>query len=188
MKEQTAMQEGQQWVIIEDSPNYSINPDGDIRNNGTGKIIKKVYSKGYLYCGLFSNGVRKFFFRHRLVAKAFIPNPENKPEVNHKNGKPDDNKVDNLEWATHAENVKHAYDTGLRSKTKEKAPPVWIKNKDYQRCKPVINTKTGEVFESGSAAAKHYGIDRGDLTRQLKGKLKNKFSLDYFTTTYKQPL
>ena len=49
---------------------------------------------------------------HRLVAQAFIPNPDNKPEVNHKNLGPADNRVDNLEWATRRENAKHAYAAG----------------------------------------------------------------------------
>lgn len=58
-------------------------------------------------------GKTKCFKIHRLVAEAFIPNPENKPQVNHKDGNPSNNFLDNLEWVSGSENIRHAIDTGL---------------------------------------------------------------------------
>lgn len=66
-------------------------------------------NKGYLFVCAKEEGRRKNLLIHRLVAEAFIPNPENKPEVNHIDGNPHNNKVDNLEWVTSSENRKHAY-------------------------------------------------------------------------------
>jgi len=68
---------------------------------------------GYLYQTLLKNGVMKTFKLHRLVAQAFIPNPYNKPQVNHINGDKTNNSVYNLEWVTRKENLRHAYETGL---------------------------------------------------------------------------
>lgn len=74
--------------------------------------LKKI-KKGYLAIGLSKNGERKWMQVHRLVGMAFIPNQNNSLEINHKNGNPSDNNVDNLEWVTHRENILHAYRTGL---------------------------------------------------------------------------
>lgn len=73
-----------------------------------GRCILNRNSKGYLSVGLCKKGVQKKFRVHRLVAIAFIPNPENKPEVNHLDGDKGNNRVDNLEWCTHEENIQHA--------------------------------------------------------------------------------
>ncbi len=79
-----------------------------------GQILKHKISKfGYHRIGLFKNRKQKFLLIHRLVAKAFIPNPENKRAVNHKNGIKSNNKVQNLEWCTNKENSLHAKDNGL---------------------------------------------------------------------------
>ena len=105
----------EEWKPIERAKGiYSVSNKGRIRNNRTGYILKPIkWTKGYVKVNLKVNGNSDGQMIHRLVATAFIPNPENKPEVNHKNGIHDDNRVENLEWVTGEENRKHAYDTGL---------------------------------------------------------------------------
>lgn len=74
------------------------------------------HDKGYLKIKLLKKGEAKSFFIHRIIAVAFIPNPENKPQVNHINGIKADNRIENLEWCTASDNLKHAYNTGLQPK------------------------------------------------------------------------
>jgi hypothetical protein len=83
-----------------------------------GRTRKTLMVKGYVSINLSDkkSGRSTRNSVHRFMAEAFIPNPENKPEVNHKNGIKNDNRLENLEWATRSENSKHAWDTGLVKK------------------------------------------------------------------------
>jgi hypothetical protein len=104
------------WKSIPSFPNYKVSNIGEVINN-KGKILKPCITSGYPMVVLCSDVAKKHFYIHRLVAKAFIENPLDKEEVNHKNGVKTDNQSDNLEWVYPNENVNHAYKTGLRKAT-----------------------------------------------------------------------
>jgi hypothetical protein len=96
----------EEWKDIYDYENYEVSNLGNVRNKKTGRILKSYDKGGYSVVGL-SNKKTKTFQLHRLVCQAFVPNPENKPQVNHidKNGL--NNNVMNLEWNSHQENCIH---------------------------------------------------------------------------------
>ena len=100
---------------------YQVSNIGNIRslqdNHGNERIQARatwVSSKGYQYVQLFVKDVRHNVSVHHAVASAFIPNPEKKYTVNHKDGNKLNNQVTNLEWMTYSENLKHAHATGLK--------------------------------------------------------------------------
>ena len=100
--------------VIDKFPNYNISEDGTITNLTTRYIKKPWLSKnGYYYVDLQHKGYKQKVPLHRLLAIAFIPNPDNKRTVNHIDGNKQNNSLTNLEWATDAENMQHAYDSGL---------------------------------------------------------------------------
>ena len=111
---------------------YEISNIGRIRRicskqgSAKGKILKTSYNDNrndYYSVDLRKDGVAKTCSVHRLVAQTFIPNPENKPEVNHINGMKCDNRVENLEWVTSSENRVHAWRTGLQVVTDNYGKP-----------------------------------------------------------------
>ena len=106
--------------LINGFSNYSISDDGIVTNIKTGKVKSQwLGANGYYYVDLYKNGKSTKIAVHRLLAMHFIPNPENKRTVNHIDGNKKNNNLSNLEWATDAENVQHAYDTNLQPYTRK---------------------------------------------------------------------
>jgi hypothetical protein len=125
-------------------------------------ILKSYNHKGYLRVDLRGKLPRV----HRIVAEAFIPNPLNKPEVNHINGIKSDNRVVNLEWCTRQENQNHAYDTGLIVKPR---------GTQHIQTKPlIVMDKQGNYITTlyGTAQIKQFGLDQGSIMGCLAGKRK----------------
>lgn len=107
------------WVVLPDYPHDKISPDGRIYSKKI-KKIKKQQTKGkYKYVQMTDkDGNKKSMAVHRLIAFAYIPNPDNYPIINHIDGDPGNNSVENLEWCDHSHNANHAYSTGLNKSRK----------------------------------------------------------------------
>lgn len=105
---------------IKNYDNYVIYDNGDVANERTNRYLKgKIKLNGYKVYTLSKNNIKQDFFAHRLVAEYFIPNPNNLPVVNHKDGDKLNNDVSNLEWATYSQNIEHAHSNNLIRKERK---------------------------------------------------------------------
>lgn len=158
------------WVKINRNSNYSINELGQIRNDLTGRI-KTAYTNpanGYLTVDLYKDNKSQKVTVHRLLAEAFIPNPENKPCIDHKDGNRQNNELSNLRWATFSENNSRFETVGVRSER--------IKVEHYTEIRKKRgggHEAWGEVdhvmfFKKIADAAEHFGCSQGNLTLMLK--------------------
>lgn len=96
------------WGEIPIYKNYNISSYGRVQNIVTGRILRlQVRKDGYIRIGLCSDSLQKIFRVHRLVGLVFISNPDNKPQINHKDFDKANNRVENLEWVTDEENKAH---------------------------------------------------------------------------------
>lgn len=108
---------------------YLIDTEGNVYR----KLTPSQHPQGYLRLGLRTKGVRKYFNVHRLVAQTFVPNPNNKPFVNHIDGNKANNCVENLEWCDQSENMLHAYNIGLKQPSHPKAVEQYTLDGKYVR-------------------------------------------------------
>lgn len=144
---------------------YQVSNLGQVRSVGRidsrghfykSKILSfEIMKKGYKRVSFCIEGkiIKKMV--HRLVAETFLPNENNLPEINHKDGNKSNNIVTNLEWCTTLDNIHHAFDTGLRT-----------------HCSPkkVVCVETGEVFPSIVSAAKWCGSSDSRISNICSGK------------------
>ena len=132
------------------------------------KMLVPVLDRyGYQFVGLYKNGKRKKITVHRLVAEAFLPNLENKPQVNHKDENPLNNCVDNLEWRTSKYNINYGTRTARQIQNRRS-----YKLGDNPRAKSVFCVELNKTFDCAQRAQEELGIDRKCIGKACTGKQK----------------
>ena len=137
----------------------------------SGKILKPSDSgKGYLKVYLTKNSKKRSFFVHRLVAEAFIPNPNNLPEVNHINLNKSKNYVENLEWVSSSENKKHYVSTEIGRQKRAQGGRTRFNNIVKGKINNIIEDYTSDKVCTIQQLADKYGICKSTVTKILKEK------------------
>ena len=140
--------------------------------NNTNRLLKEKILKcsdngyGYLIVLLSKKGKTKGKMVHRLVAEAFIPNPHNKKQVNHIDGIKCENYVDNLEWVTPQENMKHAFDHGFMNTSK---------GENHYRSRRVYSDRLNINFSCIREASEYLNLSHTSICRILSGKTKSNY-------------
>lgn len=165
------------WVMVTGYDyEYMVSDTGSIvynRKDRNGNIVPKSvkqyhskigYGSGYMTCSLKKDNKRFSVYVHRIVAKAFVPNPHNKSQVNHINGNGLDNRAENLEWVTPQENIHHAINNGMKGS--QPTTNACVITKDI--CKSVIDMR--KIGMSKRAIKESTGVTSYMISQILSGK------------------
>lgn len=167
LKARKAILEAEGFTMIDCIENlggmYGVNENGDIFSIRRMCLLKRLkhslgYEQTYLSTLLNNNG--QYHKLHRIVAMQFIPNPLGLTDVNHKNGIKTDNRVENLEWLSHSDNIKHSY---------RELGRVHDASKTYKK----VKCSNGKEYESLKAAAADTGCKIPNISSCINGKLKH---------------
>ena len=148
-------------------PGYKISDHGNLWNMKLKRILESPLNKdGYQRIGLWNSQVCKKFFIHRLVAIAFIPNPEDKPQINHKDGNRTNNNLSNLEWVTNQENITHRIEIlGYNGTKGIHSKPITLIKDSEELC---FNT-TREAMKFLSCGGNQWNRLKDGLRPNIKG-------------------
>jgi hypothetical protein len=140
--------------------NYVVSSEGKVANGDSGRVLSPIDDgNGYDAVSIYIDKVGAKVKVHRIVAETFIPNPMGLTTVNHINGDKKDNKVSNLEWLSHSDNMKHAWDNGLM--LRGSAAPLSVLDEEK-----VLQIKQLMLIgKSNDEIAKAYGVVRGTISK-----------------------
>lgn len=165
------------WSSIAEYDRYLISTFGRVKSLYTNIILRQCFDKDkYLQVRLYKERKGKTKRIHRLVAAAFLPNPDNKPVPNHLNGVKDDNFINNLEWSTHSENQIHSFD--CLNRKSYWSGKTGSQNKDSKRVLCITN---GVIYGSVREAERVLKCSSANISRICNGirKQENGFTFRY---------
>ena len=158
------------WKKIKQNENYSINEFGEVRNDLTGKIKNAHINKqnGYKTVDLWKDNKSTKYTIHRLIAEAFIPNPLNKPTVDHKDGNRLNNSIENLRWATYNEQNSRFNEVGVRSQKVKVTHYIEKRKERGGGHEEWLNSDYVMYFDRIGDVAKHFDVSIGNISLMLK--------------------